>query len=251
MTHYAVIGQPVAHSLSPQLHQQFAQAANEIIHYSKLSCAPQDFNACIQAFKNSGGKGLSVTLPFKHLAAEVADHIDDMVKLTGVANGIKFSANGIEATNSDGPGLVNDLLAKGVTLKNQRILIIGAGGAAQGIIPALAEQQPQSIYITNRTMEKAEQLANQFNNLANIQTLNTTEHSAYNLIINASSAGHRQQLPPLKTEWINENTIAYDLSYGPAAQPFLQRCQQLHCANTYDGLGMLHESAKLLFDWWH
>ncbi|MDF1795250.1 MAG: shikimate dehydrogenase [Coxiellaceae bacterium] len=250
MTRYAVIGQPVAHSLSPQLHQQFAQALNTPIDYGKISCTPEDFIACVHNFENNGGKGLSITLPFKHLAATLADHCDKMVTLTGVANGLRFSERGIEATNSDGPGLVNDLIEKNVTLKNQSILIIGAGGAAQGIIPALTQQQPANLSITNRTPTKAKQLADRFSTLGNIQILNPSDDTAYDIIINASSAGHHQQLPLLKTGWLNKHTIAYDLSYGPAAQPFMQWCKQHKAAQVYDGFGMLKASAYLLFQWW-
>ncbi|MDF1760086.1 MAG: shikimate dehydrogenase [Coxiellaceae bacterium] len=250
MTAYAVIGRPVAHSLSPQLHQQFAQAINQSINYGKLSCAAEDFAACVYAFKSNGGKGLSVTLPFKHLAAKLADHCDEMVTLTGVANGLRFTEHGIEATNSDGPGLVNDLIEKGVTLKNKSILIIGAGGAAQGIIPALAQQQPKNIVIANRTISKAEQLAKRFKSLADIQAIQTDDHSAFDIILNASSAGHHQQLPLLQTDWVNKNTVAYDLSYGATAQPFVQWCQQHKVTQAYDGFGMLKASAYLLFQWW-
>ena len=250
MTAYAVIGRPVAHSLSPKLHQDFAQAINQSIEYAKISCSTEDFAACIYDFKNNGGKGLSVTLPLKHLAAELADHCDEMVNLTGVANGLRFSEHGIEAANSDGPGLVNDFIEKDVTLKNKSILIIGAGGAAQGIIPALAKQHPKSIVITNRTTSKAEQLAERFKALGEISILSCHDNSTYDIIINAGSAGHHQKLPLLQTDWVNKNTVAYDLSYGAAAQPYIQWCQQRNVIQTYDGIGMLKASAYLLFQWW-
>ncbi len=245
-----MIGQPVIHSLSPQLHQQFAKANKQTIAYGKISCHPNDFNACVQAFKNQGGRGLSITLPFKQQAAELADAHDQHVKLTGVANGLHLTPQSIAATNSDGTGLVQDLLSKNITLKNKNILIIGAGGAARGIIPALAEQQPTLLAMTNRTPTKTQQLMDHFAHLLPLKIKQGDTNTQYDVIINASSAGHFNQAPKLHHQWFTHTTTAYDLSYSNAAQPFITCCQQLGVQQCFDGYGMLAASAKQLYEWW-
>lgn len=250
MLDYAVLGAPVAHSQSPQLHQQFAKANATPLRYGKLSCSIDDFSATIHAFHQLGGKGLSITLPFKRLAFEIASFCDQSAQLTGVANGLMFRQDTIYAMNSDGTGLVADFNEKGIKLNNQSILILGAGGAAQGIIPALL-QAGAKLSISNRTAEKAQYLCQRFSPIGKISVIDHAETQPVNIIINASSAGHTQLSPSIETCWISPQTLAYDLSYGRAALPFLNKAKQLGSQHALDGNGMLYHSALQLFNWWH
>lgn len=190
---YAVIGNPIAHSKSPWIHSSFAKQLGESVEYNLLSADTDAFSAAIRAFTATGGKGLNVTVPFKQEAWAAADELSDHARKAGAVNTLSFLDNGrIRGDNTDGVGLVRDLIEnQSVTLKGRRILMMGAGGAVRGVLQPLLEQSPTEIYIVNRTVERAEELAMLFAELGQITAgsyADLTEQGAFDVIINGSSS---------------------------------------------------------------
>lgn len=248
--HYAVIGNPIAHSKSPQIHAQFAQETGQRIDYQRLLAPLDGFADTARRFIDGGGRGANVTVPFKLEAYALADQRSERAQAAGAVNTLLFEAGGIKGDNTDGVGLVRDIsLNAGVMIKGKRVLLIGAGGAAQGVILPLLEQHPQSLTISNRTLSKADDLVRQFAHPA-LHTCAIDDLSeAYDIVINATSAGLSGDLPPLPAAIFNSASFAYDMLY--AAQPtlFMQFAQR-HGAVTRDGLGMLVEQAAESFFVW-
>jgi len=260
---YAVIGNPIAHSKSPMIHEVFANQTNQAIHYGRIFSELNDFKKTTQEFFERGGKGLNVTIPFKLQAYELAQHKTPRAQSAQAANMLWMENGQLWCDNSDGEGLTRDLrrLLKqrsGAALSGTKVLILGAGGAAQGVIEPLMGAGVSSITVFNRTHEKAEALVKQFTGLAtqikiNLKALPLAElkHGSYDLIINATATGLSNESPIAKDilqAIIHPDTLAYDMVYGKETC-FMQDATALGI-QAVDGLGMLVEQAALAFETW-
>lgn len=255
--HFAVIGQPIKHSLSPRIHQLFARQFGGELKYSKLDVPLGRFAQNVKRFFVAGGKGMNVTLPFKREAFILCQVVHEEAREARVANTLWQNENGwLCGTNTDGNGLVQDLSNLEIPLTNQRVLVIGAGGAVRGILGPLLKQKPVDVLIANRTFGKADNLARRFMRYGPVQGIPLTalpevSDQPFDLIIQASSANHQGMggLPALPDALCSKQTRCYDLSYGAAARPFMEWGRQAGCS-VYDGLGMLVEQAALSFAIW-
>ncbi|WP_182020086.1 shikimate dehydrogenase [Vibrio diabolicus] len=249
---YAVFGNPIGHSKSPFIHTLFARQTNQSLTYT-AECAPVDgFIEAAKAFFADGGKGCNVTLPFKEDAYQFASRLTERAQLAGAVNTLKKLDDGeIIGDNTDGAGLVQDLLQHQVVLEGARILIIGAGGAARGVIKPLLDQKPTSLTITNRTFFKAEELAELFSayGLVTAKEMNTIAEE-YDVIINSTSASLSGELPAISSSVFAVNSTSYDMMYGKGDTTFNQWAKQHGAAHAYDGLGMLVGQAAESFMLW-
>ncbi len=245
---YAVIGNPVQHSRSPWLHTYFARQTQRPIVYAAYQPAGS-FADCASAFFAGGGCGLNITLPYKTDALAFADSASAYARQVAAANVLKRQADGsIRAYNTDGSGFLRDLQRLGATLSDKTILLLGAGGAAQAVAHAINRQQPARLSIYNRTPERAQQLAQQCGGNA-IAIADIADERPAEIIINATSASHKQPLsyaPAL----FHQTQLAYDLSYGTAAQHFLRQAASAGVVQCVDGSGMLAWQAALSFALW-
>ena len=259
---YAVIGNPIAHSKSPLIHEVFAKQTNQAIHYGRIFSELNEFKKTTLEFFECGGKGLNVTIPFKLQAYELAQHRTPRAQSAKAANMLWVENGQWWCDNSDGEGLTRDLRRlfkeRGASLSGIHVLILGAGGAAQGVIEPLMGAGVASISIANRTHEKATALVQQFSGVAsaakvNLKAVPLTElkNGSYDLIINATATGLSDASPISKDVLkaiIHPDTLAYDMVYGKETC-FMQDAKALGIAAT-DGLGMLVEQAALAFETW-
>ncbi len=262
---YAVVGNPIGHSLSPWIHQRFAEQAAQAMYYGRIQAPVEGFQATAEAFFQQGGRGLNVTIPFKLEACAFAKQLTAHAQLAGAVNTLWQAGGQINGDNTDGLGLVRDLDAQGIELKGMKILILGAGGAARGIIGPLLAQSPAAVMIANRSPSKAKQLATLFAELAHSVGVALTAESSedlvtqvssgtlgqFDLVINATAAS-LTVLSPLSdqaaAQLFQPRTFAYDLVYGKPT-PFMQQALQ-HGSRVSDGLGMLVEQAAAAFLIW-
>lgn len=251
MDAYVVIGNPIAHSKSPEIHVQFAQQTGERLTYERLLAPLQGFRAAVKVFIANGGKGANVTLPFKLEAHALADRLTERARLAGAVNTLKFIDGLIWGDNTDGAGLVADITGNaGVSLNGKRILLLGAGGASRGVLLPLLEQRPAGITIANRTHARAQELAAQFAAFGRLDAIPYTYlDGRFDVIINATSASLGDDLPPLPAGVFSINTLAYDMMYGKQPTVFMEFARR-HGASTRDGLGMLVEQAAEAFLLW-
>lgn len=252
---FAVIGHPVAHSLSPRIHAAFGRQTGIALDYTAMDAPPESFDAILAGFAAEGGVGANVTLPHKGRAAAACTTLSDRARRAGAVNTLIRTATGWEGDNTDGVGLVRDLTERhGLDLRARRTLLIGAGGAARGVAPSLLDAGIGDLYIVNRTPERADALADALampgrvhpRYLRDIGTLGT-----FDLIINATSAARDASLPMLQVSLANPRTAAVDLSYGEVAIPFLAWARAAGAHDCVDGLGMLVEQAAESFQRWH
>ena len=251
---YAVIGNPVAHSLSPLIHQAFARDCSINLQYERLLAPVDGFADAVQTFIALGGRGLNVTVPFKTEAWALAGTLSDRARLAGAVNTLSFTDQGIAGDNTDGAGLVRDIEHNlHYPLRGKRILLIGAGGAARGVLLPLLQTVPAALTIINRTIAKAEQLAALTGGddiLASADFAALTGQT-FDVLINATSASLHGELPPLSTSVVTQDTLVYDMMYGREPTPFLRWAQAAGAARLADGLGMLVEQAAESFNIWH
>lgn len=250
--HYAVLGNPIGHSKSPFIHTLFARQTNQKMTYTAELAPVDGFQKAVQQFFSQGGKGCNVTVPFKEAAYQFADRLTERAQLAGAVNTLKKLDDGeVIGDNTDGEGLVQDLLQHQVILDGANILLIGAGGAARGVIKPLLDQHPANITITNRTLSKAEQLAENFAKFGSIHTqaMNEITHS-FDIIINSTSASLEGKLPELSSSIFSPTSVAYDMMYGKGATIFNQWALENGAAYAYDGLGMLVAQAAESFMLW-
>ena len=254
MERYAVIGYPVMHSLSPVIHAGFAAQTGKEIHYEQLNVPAADFEAAVQDFQQAGGCGLNVTVPHKEAALGLAGEVMPQARTAGAANWLAFREDVIVAGNTDGSGLVCDLTeAQGLDLSGMRILLLGAGGAARGILGPLLGCAPKHLTVANRTLERAHALVQAHGLPGNLEAcgLEDLGEASFDLILNATAAElstSPMNLPPSILE--AESTVCYDLMYG-ADTAFMAWAKQAGCARVCDGLGMLVEQAAESFELWH
>ena len=251
---YAVMGNPVAHSKSPLIHQAFALQTSQSIRYQAILVPLDGFADAVHAFCAAGGKGLNITVPFKEEAWRLAVRRTPRAELAGAVNTLKFSLSGeIEGDNTDGTGLLRDLERNDVGLNDRRILILGAGGAVRGVIGPLMEKHPARLVIANRTISRAETLRSQFNQFKQLSICSLTDlatFSSFDLIINATSSGLHGELPPLPASLIGPQTCCYDMVYGDVEPVFVRWAKQQKAQLALDGLGMLVEQAAESFYVW-
>lgn len=243
-----LLGHPVAHSQSPRIHAEFAQQFGIQLDYELIDVSVDELQ---QKFKDwiRNAYGCNITVPHKQNIIPFLDHCTERARLAQAVNTVFWRNGELWGDNTDGDGLILDLENKGVVLSDAQILIIGAGGATQGIIPSLLAQGVAHIDIKNRDNEKAKNLEKQYERCAAIGTKNLTAKN-YNLIIHATSMGHHGLSPELQHDWIDSKTVVYDLSYGQAAEPFLKAAKALGAKQAFDGLGMLIGQAALAFEIW-
>ena len=253
---YCVVGNPIAHSKSPEIHSLFAQHTQQNMVYEKCLADLGDFENTAQSFFSSGGKGMNVTVPFKEDAFNFADELSKRAELAGAVNTLKLTEGGkIFGDNTDGAGLVWDLekrLEWG--LKDKRILMLGAGGAARGVIYPLLYAGVSTIVIANRNIEKAKLLADTFASYGSVISTAydslSVEDKPFDLIINATSASLEGRLPPVPVSVFTHQICAYDMVYGTELTPFLANASRLGIKNISDGLGMLVGQAAESFRLW-
>lgn len=250
---YAVFGNPIAQSRSPDIHAAFAAATGQSISYDRQAPPVDGFAAAAAAFFASGGCGLNVTMPFKSDACAFADRLTERAELAGAVNTLSLKENGeIVGDTTDGVGLLTDLRSNlAWPLRGQRILLLGAGGAVRGILQPLLAELPQHVVIANRTVAKALQLAKLFAEQGYLIGCDYTmlDGQQFDLVINASGAGLAGEMPALPDQLLAPGGRAYDLSYGSEPTPFLQWAQP-RAAACADGLGMLVEQAAESFYLW-
>jgi shikimate dehydrogenase len=252
---YAVFGNPIGHSKSPAIHRQFAKQTAQALTYEKQLVAEDGFEAAADAFFNSGGKGLNITVPFKQDAYAYVARTTPRARRAGAVNTLCLEADGtIMGDTTDGVGLVSDIKNNlGWEIRHKRVLILGAGGAVRGVLEPLLEEQPQHIVIANRTVDKALQLAKGFAEFGYLLGcgFDMLDEQCFDLIINGTSAGLQGELPPLPDSLIDpkNSTACYDMLYGAEPTPFVQWVQQ-RGAQASDGLGMLVEQAAESFALW-
>jgi shikimate dehydrogenase len=253
---YAVIGNPVAHSQSPRIHRMFAHALGEDVDYGTILGRPGRFADDVAAFRRAGGRGLNVTVPFKLDAFACATQRSARATAAGAVNTLKFESDDVLADNTDGAGLVRDIRdGVGFALRGKRVLLMGAGGAARGALLPLIGERPQRIAIANRTVAKAEALAAAFAPHAVDTALRGGGYErlagdAFDVVINATSAGLDHSIPPLPPRVFAPGALAYDMVYGAHAEPFLDTARAQGAARVADGLGMLVEQAAESFFIW-
>lgn len=253
---YAVLGHPIAHSKSPQIHSAFAQSTGQDISYTAVLAPLDGFAGTVQAFRASGGRGVNVTLPFKLQAFELATDPVERARMAGAANALKFDGDRVLADNFDGVGLVNDIVRNlGVALAGKRVLICGAGGATRGAILPLAAQGPACLAVANRSADKAHQLGQAFANHLGALRLQTGGYAdlageRFDVVINATSTGLGADTLPLPPGVFAPNALAYEMVYGQGLTPFLRQAQAAGVQHLADGVGMLVEQAAEAFVWW-
>jgi len=248
---YAVIGNPVAHSKSPLIHAAFARQTGQDLVYERLLAPKDAFVATANAFRARGGRGLNVTLPFKGEAFRYATRLSERARAAQAVNALKFEGGVIFADNTDGAGLVNDLVRNlGCVISGRRILLLGAGGAARGVIEPLLQQQPAQFVLANRTPDKAQRLAQSFAGRLEAGTYAALSGGQFDLVVNATSASLAGELPPLPPGVFAPGALAYDMMYGKGETPFLAFARGEGAALLADGLGMLVEQAAESFFFW-
>lgn len=249
---YAVVGNPVEHSKSPLIHGEFARQTGQDMRYEKRLAPRDGFVAAVEAFRRQGGKGMNVTVPFKIEAFRYASRLTERAEYAGAVNTLKFDGDAVLGDNTDGAGLVHDLESNlGCSIAGSRVLLLGAGGAARGAIPALAERRPRAIVIANRTPDRACALAETYQPLCDLRggDYQALADQSFDLVINATSAGLDNQLPPLPASAF-AGAAVYDMVYGPAATAFLAAARAGGARLVADGLGMLVEQAVESFFLW-
>ena len=252
----AVIGNPVGHSLSPQIHQMFADQIGMSVTYQKVQAPLDGFAEASAKLLDQGAVGFNITVPFKFEACDLADTLSQYASRAQAVNTIKRERSGLlSGHNTDGLGLVRDMTENlAWSIEGKQILVLGAGGAVSGILEPILEQGPSSIHIVNRTHAKAVALAEKYS--GKIQAVKPSELSAhYDLVISGSSAGlpmasEGSQEMPIPKQIIGERTCCYDLIYSKTETPFLSLCRDLGAKERADGLGMLVEQAALAFEIW-
>lgn len=256
MDRYAVIGHPIAHSKSPQIHVAFARQTAQDLGYEAILAPLDGFVATVQAFRAAGGRGTNVTVPFKLEAFALADRHTPRARAAGAVNTLAFDADGILGDNTDGAGLVRDLTVNlDCPLQGRRVLLLGAGGAARGAILPILDERPTALVMANRTVARAEELARVFAAEAGDTQLSASSFAAlagqsFDVVINATAASLDDDVPPLPPGLYASGALAYDMMYGRGDTPFMTAARADGAARVADGLGMLVEQAAESFTLW-
>ncbi|HEY6644534.1 shikimate dehydrogenase [Povalibacter sp.] len=251
---YAVIGFPISHSWSPFIHGLFAKQTNQSLTYSRLEVAPENLERDVDEFFTSGGKGLNVTVPHKQAVALLMRFRTPRAEIAGAVNTIAAQEEGLLGDNTDGAGLITDLTKNlSLDIANIRILLLGAGGAARGVLGPLLGAAPERIEIANRDGNRATQLAHEFRLLGEIKAcgfdaISTT--GTFDLILNATSASLQDTIPPIPPSVIGPTTLCYDMAYGKGDTAFTRWAKSAGAGRAETGWGMLVEQAAEAFHLW-
>lgn len=255
---YAVMGNPITHSQSPFIHAQFAQQAGIALHYEKLSVPLDGFSKAVSNFFLAGGMGLNITVPFKEQAYLLAqDHLSPRARSATAVNTLWMVNNQLHGCNTDGQGLMDDLHRLGCSATNRRVLLLGAGGAAKGVVLPLLHAQCSHLHIANRSPDRAIQLAEHAAHQAPDSTTAISASSLedtrgqWDIVINATSASLSGVPPELPDNIYASGAWAYDMVYGSQATPYMKQALAAGASNAADGLGMLVCQAALSFQIWH
>jgi shikimate dehydrogenase len=252
---YAVVGHPIAHSRSPFIHAQFAAQTGEPLEYSRLDIAPERLETDVRAFFAAGGKGLNLSVPHKESGCRLAASLSEHARRAGAVNTLLRDANGaLHGENTDGVGLLRDLTQNlRLSLRGQRILLLGAGGAARGVVAPLLEQSPAQLFIANRNVSRAGQLAALFNGTAACRvdagSFAQAGAQSWDLIVNATAASLTGELPQLADSVLHADSFCYDMAYGSSDTVFVRWARERGARATM-GLGMLVEQAAEAFWLW-
>ncbi|MBL8469529.1 shikimate dehydrogenase [Methyloversatilis discipulorum] len=251
---YAVIGNPIAHSKSPAIHAAFAAQTAQDLSYEALLAPLDGFADAVAAFRAGGGRGMNITVPFKEEAWRLADRLTERARLAGAVNTFVFGDD-VLGDNTDGAGLVGDLETLGCRLSGTRVLLLGAGGAARGVILPLLDAGVARLFIANRTADKARALQTQFASHDRRGALATggwqdAADAPYDVVINATSASLSDEAPPLPAGLYAPDSLAYDMVYGRGLTAYLKQAREQGAARLADGLGMLVEQAAEAFALW-
>jgi shikimate dehydrogenase len=252
----AVVGHPVAHSRSPAIHARFAAACGDDVDYTRLLAPLDGFLATVQAFAREGARGCNVTVPFKGEAFAACARLSERAELAEAVNTIRFDAEGWYGDNTDGAGLVRDIVDNaGVPLDGAQVLVLGAGGAAAGSLGPLIDAGVSRVVVANRTRAKADALVERFADLACSREVALSSAAVeapggpFDLVVNATAASLQGDLPPLPAGLLRAGGLGLDMMYGAPAHPFL-RWVQAQGATGRDGLGMLVEQAAEAYALW-
>ena len=250
---YAVIGNPISHSKSPLIHTAFAQQTDQAMRYDAILSPQNEFQQTVSSFHQQGGKGINVTVPFKIEAYELATHLTKRAQMAQAVNTLKFEDHEILGDNTDGAGLVCDITKNlNIPIEAKRILLMGAGGAARGVILPILQHNPTILAIANRTPQKAQALQQQFATHGEIVAGEFMDFSGeqFDIIINATSASLHDALPALPERIFANNSLAYDMMYSLEPTSFLLFAKQNGASHLADGMGMLVEQAAESFFLW-
>jgi shikimate dehydrogenase len=252
---YAVVGNPIGHSKSPAIHTAFAEQTGQDLKYEALLFELDLFAEQARAFFEAGGRGLNVTVPFKLDAWQFAEILSKRAKRAGSVNTLMIGKDKkIYGDNTDGVGLVRDILQNhGGVIEGKRVLVLGAGGAVRGVLEMILAEKPQTLVIANRTVSKAQVLADEFTDLGSVTAVGFEELSSqFDLVINGTAASLQGDLPPLPTGILADGAWCYDMMYGADETPFNAWAREQGAARMMDGLGMLVEqAAESFFIWRH
>ena len=256
VSRFAVLGQPIAHSLSPLIHAAFAQQLQIELEYTAIESSVAALADNLQALANRGGRGANITLPLKEQAYALAVQLSARAQRAGAVNTLSHTAAGWQGDNTDGAGLVRDLTVRhGLDLRGRRLLLLGAGGSARGVAPALLDAGVRQLVIVNRSPERADALADVLGQPERVSSAyweDLAELGDFELIVNTTSAGREPgSLFKLPLSLVGSLTAAVDLNYGDAAVAFLAWARAANCRHCIDGLGMLVEQAAESFEIWH
>ncbi|NVK40787.1 MAG: shikimate dehydrogenase [Oceanospirillaceae bacterium] len=254
MDRYAVFGNPIGHSKSPQIHRAFAQQTEQSLTYDAVLVPENGFEVAVADFFDHSGKGLNITVPFKQKAWAAAQRRTPAAELAGAVNTLYRDEQGrLCGDNTDGTGMVRDILVNhGGMIRGKRVLVLGAGGAVRGVLQPLLEQRPEALVIANRTVAKAEQLAELFEHLGPVRGCgyDDLEGQVFDLVINGTAASLAGELPPLPSGLLENGAWCYDMMYGAGTTPFCRWAEAQGASVTLDGLGMLVEQAAESFAIW-
>lgn len=251
---YAVIGHPVSHSRSPFIHNLFAQQTGQKLSYTTIDAAPADFESTVLRFFGEGGKGLNVTVPHKELAFELANELTPRAQRARAVNTLAVSKDGgLLGDNTDGAGLARDLLNNHrITIAGRRVLLLGAGGAARGVLAPLLGLKPSELTIVNRNVDRARELVEQFSDMGQLRAVGYPAMGdvPFDIVINATAASLAGELPALPPGIVSMRSICYDMAYAREDTPFVRWALSRGCTRAMMGLGMLVEQAAESFYLW-
>lgn len=254
MDRYVVAGNPVEHSQSPFIHAEFASQTGQVMEYGRLLWPLEGFEGSLRALVESGAKGCNITVPFKFEAARIATRLSQRAALAQAVNVLSFDTEGWRGDNTDGVGLVRDIENNArVELRDQRVLLIGAGGAAAGVLGPLLQARPAEVVVANRTLQKAQALVDRHRSAAAAALLRASTLAdcgeGFDVVVNATASSLQGSAIPVSNKVLRPGALTLDMMYGPAAQGFLD-WSTMHGATGRDGLGMLVEQAAAAFELW-
>lgn len=252
---FAVMGNPVAHSKSPFIHKQFAHQFKHNLDYTAIQVDVGGLKQAVEQFRAHGGSGLNITVPFKLDAYRLADHLSDRAQIAQAVNTLRFEKDGtIFGDNTDGAGLVHDIEHNlGVHIKDKQVLLLGAGGAARGVITPLLKHHPARLVVVNRTAAKAKELAREFGRYGKIEACSFDELKGrhFDIVVNGTAASLQGELPPLPETLLARGALAYDMMYADRPTPFMEWAELHDAGKAVDGIGMLVEQAAESYLIWN